>query len=228
MDEARIDRPFDMDETPGETEPAAEPEENGNGEDEAAVDEDTPDAIVDTGELEVVENPENDLENQIKNTNERLLRVAADFENYRKRIEREKGNYLKYANERLLRDLLTVTDNLDRAVDSARSANDSKAITDGVGLVLSDLIKVLAKYGVKPMLVKGRPFDPLFHEAIQTAETDEVEPGTILEEVQRGYTMNDRVLRAALVVVSASPEETSPGVEIPVEVSPLPKKEENE
>lgn len=227
MDEARIDRPFDVDGTPGEPEPAVEPEDEGNGDNET-VNEDTPDVFVDTGEFEVAEDPENNLENQLKETNERLLRVAADFENYRKRIEREKGDYLKYANERLLRDLLTVADNLNRAMESARSAGDSQAITDGVGLVLSDLIKVLAKYGVKPMLVKGRPFDPLFHEALQTAETDEVEPGTILEEVQRGYTMNDRVLRAALVVVSASPEETSPGVEIPVEVPPLPVNEEDE
>lgn len=225
MDEAKIDRPFDVDDDTlnngsqdnrdGNDDPKADPPDPADPAEPAP-------SITDTGEFDIVEEDDpadatNRLEEKLQETNERLLRVAADFENYRKRIEREKGEYLKYANERLLRDLLTVVDNLYRALTSSEASGDSQAIVDGIRLVYQDILKVLDKFGVKPMVTTQKVFDPMYHEALQTAETEEAEPGTILQEVQRGYMMHDRVLRAAMVVVAASPEETSPGVDLQVE-----------
>ncbi|NOZ01001.1 MAG: nucleotide exchange factor GrpE [Deltaproteobacteria bacterium] len=224
MNEIMIDRPFDVDEQASD----GDGKSNANTDDAKAQTSDDAGAaakVSDTSEFEVPEDADDPearvaaLEARLQETNERLLRVAADFENYRKRIEREKGDYLKYANERLMRDLLNIVDNLQRALDSAKTSGDSEAITHGIGLVYQDILKVLDKFGVKLMEAKDKPFDPMFHEALQTAETDEVAPGTILEEVQRGYMMHEKVLRPALVVVSASPEETSPGVDIPSEIA---------
>jgi len=218
MDEARVDRPFDIDEE-GADQPVEE-ESAGNGFDEAAEensgDEENNNSVSDTSEFEVTDDTETaGLREKLQETKDRMLRVAADFENYRKRIEREKSEYLKYANERLMRDLLPVVDNLTRAVGSARGSDETGAIADGVELVLQGLMEALKKFGVMPMKTVEQTFDPLFHEALQTAESDEVEPGTIIDEVQCGYTMFERVLRPAMVVVAASPEETSPGVDIP-------------
>ncbi len=144
------------------------------------------------------------------------MRVAADFENYRRRIEREKQEYVKFAHERILRDLLPIVDNLRRAMDHARAARESPVLLSGVELVTQEFEKVLERYGVTPIDALGRPFDPMVHEALQTVEVEDSQPGLVVEEIQRGYVLNGRVLRPALVSVSASPEQTSPGTRLPI------------
>jgi molecular chaperone GrpE len=146
---------------------------------------------------------------------ERMLRIAADFENFKKRNERERNEFLKFANERLLRELLTLADNLARAVEAGRKAGESPTMTAGVDLVLQELMKVLKKFGLEAIDAVDRPFDPTYHEALQQVETDEHEPGTVLWESQRGYTLHGRLLRPSLVAVASAPEVTSPSARIP-------------
>ena len=145
-------------------------------------------------------------------TRERLLRVAADFENYKKRNERERQEYMRFVHERVLKDFLPVYDNLSRALEVGRKGGGDPAMVAGIEMVLSEFLKVLKKYGVEPTEAVGRPFDPEFHDALQRLESEDAEPGTVLAEIQRGFTMNGRVLRPALVVVATAPEVTSPGM----------------
>lgn len=151
-------------------------------------------------------------EQELRDTKERLLRLAADFDNYRKRQERERQDHTRFANERLLKDLLSVIDNLERAHDSARRSGESPAITAGLELVIQDFLRVLQRAGTAPIEAVGQPFDPALHEALQQVETDEVEPGFVAAEILRGYTLNGRVLRPSLVAVGRTPETTDPGV----------------
>lgn len=142
---------------------------------------------------------------------ERMLRIAADFENYKKRNERERVEFIKFANEKLLRELLPIADNLERALDAARKANDAPNIAAGVELVLQEFRNVLKKFGVEPIVAVGCPFDPSLHEAYQQIESEDHAPGTVLFETQKGYTIHGRLLRPSLVAVATAPEVTTPG-----------------
>lgn len=153
-----------------------------------------------------------ETERELKELRDWATRVAADFENFKKRVERERQEQWKFATERLLKELLPVLDNLQRAVGAARQSGEAPAITTGVELVAGEFLKVLKRAGVEPVVALGQPFDPAFHEALQQVETDAGEPGTVLQEVQSGYTLHGRVLRPALVTVCVPPEVTSPGV----------------
>jgi molecular chaperone GrpE len=134
---------------------------------------------------------------------DQLLRLAAEFENYKKRTAREIEDFRKYANESLLREFLTVVDNLERAIDSANDNADSNTcVLEGVRMTLQELFKIFDKFGVKPIEALGRPFDPAFHQAILQEETMVQAENTVLKEMQRGYMIRDRLLRPAMVVVS--------------------------
>jgi molecular chaperone GrpE len=133
---------------------------------------------------------------------DQLLRVAADFDNYKKRARREIGDAVKVAREDLLRDLLPVFDNLERASAHAGTATDTKALADGISMVQRQFLDVLGKLGIERVASAGQPFDPAVHEAVQHLETDEFAPGVVAAELQAGYRMADRVLRPALVVVA--------------------------
>jgi molecular chaperone GrpE len=133
---------------------------------------------------------------------DQLLRTAADFDNFRKRTRRELDDAQKRGREDLLRELLPVFDNLERAVVHAGQASDAKAVADGVQMVLKQFADTLGRIGIKRVPTVGSPFDPTQHEAIQQLETDEHPPGTIVAEVQPGYAIGDRLLRAAMVVVA--------------------------
>jgi molecular chaperone GrpE len=133
---------------------------------------------------------------------EQLLRTAADFDNFRKRSRRDVEDAQKKGTEELLRNLLPVFDNLERAVLHAEQAADSKAIADGVKMVLKQFVDTLGRVGIKRVGAVGAPFDPLVHEAIQQIETDEATPGTIVAEVASGYQLGERLIRAAMVVVA--------------------------
>lgn len=136
---------------------------------------------------------------------EQLLRTAADFDNFRKRSRREIEDARTRAREELLRDLLPVFDNLERAVVHAEQATDAKAVADGVGMVLRQFTDTLGRIGIQRVESVGKPFDPSFHDAFQQVETSEHPPGTVVAELQPGYAMGDRLIRAAMVMVAKPP-----------------------
>lgn len=130
------------------------------------------------------------------------LRTAADYDNFRKRARREIDDARRAGREDLVRSLLPVFDNLERALQSAQRSTDVKAMADGLSMVQRQFADALGREAIARVQTVGKTFDPSIHEAIQQVETDEHAPGTILAEVQPGYMHGDRLLRAALVVVA--------------------------
>jgi len=141
-------------------------------------------------------------ETEAKNYYERLLRQAAELENYKKRSGRERDDAIRYANESLLKDLLPVVDNLERAIAHASGGGNGKPLVEGVEMVLRGLTDVLAKHGAMPIAAQDQPFDPTKHEAMTQVETDDHEPNSVVEELHKGYMLRDRLLRPALVSVA--------------------------
>jgi len=142
---------------------------------------------------------------------DRWLRTAAELENFRKRASQEKSRLLMYRNEELLRDLLPVADNLDRALNHCTEAGRSDSLSEGLCMVLDMLRGVLAKHGVKEIESLGKPFDPRFHEAIAQTPAAGAPPNLVIEELEKGYLYQDRLLRPAKVVVSApAPQGSNP------------------
>ncbi|QTA78610.1 HSP-70 cofactor [Desulfonema limicola] len=141
---------------------------------------------------------------EAKQENERFLRLYADFENYKKRSAREIQDFRKFANDALIKELLPVLDNLERAIDSSNAANEEsdKSIAQGVDMTLKEILKILEKFHVKPVDAIGKPFDPNFHEAIGQEETQEYEDNIVIKEFQKGYLLHDRLIRPAMVMVS--------------------------
>jgi molecular chaperone GrpE len=137
---------------------------------------------------------------------DRYLRGAAEFDNARKRAAREREEYTRYANESLLRELLPVLDNFERALQSARIEPTAAAVTAGVELIQRELLRVLEKFGVTSFTSVGEPFDPERHEAIARVPAQGQPEGTVVDETARGYLLNGRVLRPAMVTVASSPD----------------------
>lgn len=144
-----------------------------------------------------------EMEAEAKETYDRFLRVSAEFENYKKRSTREMNDFRKYANESIVRELLPVVDNLQRALTLSSAEDGSKAdIIEGVELTLKEILKVLEKFNVKPIEAVDQAFDPNFHQAVMQKESENHPEQTVIEELQKGYMIHDRLLRAAMVVVS--------------------------
>ena len=139
----------------------------------------------------------------IAELNERIVRLTADFDNFRKRAQREKDEARQFANQGLLEKLLPVLDNFEMALTAVKDADPS--VRDGVQMILDQLLGVLKESGVEPVDAMGQPFDPNLHEALSQEETTEVEEGTVVQQVQRGYKLNDRLVRPARVVVAKAP-----------------------
>lgn len=134
---------------------------------------------------------------------DRMLRMAAELDNFRKRASREMDDIRKYATENLIRQLLTVVDNLERAIASVSGESENgKSVVDGVVLTLAEIMKILEKHHVKPIQALGEPFDPAFHQAMCQEESADQPPNTVVQEFQKGYMIHDRLLRPAMVVVS--------------------------
>lgn len=149
-------------------------------------------------------------EQELKDTYDRLLRVSAEFENFKKRSTRELDEFRKFANEALASALLPVVDNLERAVDSSKEgACDNDALLEGVSMTLKEILKVLERFHVKPITALGDIFDPNFHQAMMQEVSDEHPENTVLQEMQKGYLIHDRLLRPAMVVVSKKENDTA-------------------
>ncbi len=130
------------------------------------------------------------------------MRTAADFDNFRKRSRREVDDARKGGREDILKELLPVFDNLDRAIQSSQRATEIKAVADGLSMVQKQFESTLSRVGIEKVKTVGLPFDPAVHEAIQQVETDEHPAGTVVAEVQPGYLQGEKLVRAAMVVVA--------------------------
>lgn len=133
---------------------------------------------------------------------QRALRTQADFDNFRKRTQKEKEDFAKYASSKLITELLPIIDNFDRAISAAGDNAEIESFAKGVSMIFRQLEGVLKAEGLEAMDTVGQPFNPEFHQAIMQVESDEYEEGTVVEEVQKGYMLKDRVLRPAMVKVS--------------------------
>jgi len=132
---------------------------------------------------------------------DRFLRAQAELENYKKRVEKEKSSLVKYGNEELIKAILPIIDNLERALDHEPGENPD-GFVEGIKITHNQLLQVLEKFGVTPIAAVGEPFDPARHEAMMQVESADHEPNTVVSELQRGYFLNDRLLRPAMVSVA--------------------------
>jgi molecular chaperone GrpE len=148
-----------------------------------------------------------DLRRQLDEKQDRLLRALADTDNIRRRAQREREDYVRYATESLIRDLIPVLDNFDRAIAAARAAGNTPAVVEGVELIQRELLRVLERAGVTRYSTVGASFDPTRHEAISRVVSTTAAPDTVVAETAPGYMLHGRVLRAALVAVAAAPDE---------------------
>ena len=134
---------------------------------------------------------------------DKILRLQADFDNNRKRLEKEKQDFAKFANEGLILELLNILDDLERTVELVEAKDqDLSVFLKGVEMILAHLYDMLKSYGVKPIEAEGKIFDPHLHEALMQAENKDLPEHTIIEELQKGYLLNDRVIRTSKVKVS--------------------------
>ncbi|MGM0453453.1 MAG: nucleotide exchange factor GrpE [Thermodesulfobacteriota bacterium] len=158
-------------------------------------------------ELESVKEELDTVKQEAAETYDRLLRMTADFENYKKRSQRDREDQKKFANESLIKDLLPVIDNLERALVAAKEQQSSDAghggnMVEGVEMTLNEIVKILKDYNVTAVEAQGKPFDPTYHEAVMQEESDQYPENTVINELQKGYMLHDRLIRPAMVVVS--------------------------
>mgnify|MGYP001046721459 CR=1 FL=1 len=143
-----------------------------------------------------------ELRSQLDEQQQRLLRLQADYDNFRRRTRQEKEDFAKYASSEVVEKLLPVLDNFDRALAAGRSGNDYEALIKGVDMIYRQFKQVLEQVGLSEMNAVGQPFNPEYHNAVMKVEDEEHEEGIVLEELQKGYMFKDKVLRPAMVKVS--------------------------
>ena len=167
-----------------------------------------------TGEVERLREEIEELKEERDEMNDRLLRKAADLENLRRRMDREKKRRHEAGKIAVLESMLEVVDDFERSLEAAQDLDDAEdaeaayeSLKGGVEMVFCKFQDQLQSLGVEPIEAEGKPFDEQLHEAMMRQPSDEVEPGTVLQEVRKGYTMGDRVLRHSRVVVAAEPSE---------------------
>jgi molecular chaperone GrpE len=197
-------------------------DENNKPEGQTAADQENPEVgqenVADReGEIAELRLQLNAKEEEAKNNYDRYVRQVAELDNFKKRSAREREESARYANETLVKDLLPVIDNLERAIAHASSGGNGKPLVEGVDMVLKGFLDTLAKHGVQPVAAVGLAFDPAQHEALAQVESVEHPPNTVVEEHHRGYLMRERLLRPALVTVSKtsiSQEKKNEGAEV--------------
>jgi len=173
--------------------------------DRQAADSTLPDACMDAaaeadGRLQALEQEKNAL-------SDRLLRAMAEFDNYRKRVTREKEGLVKYGTERIALEILPVVDSFERALEQSRQATEIEPVIAGLEMILKQLQATLEKFEIKPLHAVGEPFDPAFHEAMAQQEHPDHADNTVIEQFQKGYMLGDKLLRPARVLVSRAPAE---------------------
>ena len=139
---------------------------------------------------------------EVKGLNDKYLRLAAEFDNYKRLIQRDQRDQIRFGNEQLLKELLPVVDNLERAIKASQEGGSSDVLIQGVELTLKQLTGALTRFHVMPVETVGRLFDPATHQAITSVASEKVPERHVVDEFQRGYLLHDRILRAAMVSVS--------------------------
>jgi len=193
-----------------------EDKEKENGTEAAASDREDPQSKPEMTDPAEVENPIEGLEAKLevkeqeaKENYERLLRVSAEFENYKKRASRDLAELRKFSNQSLIKEMLSVIDNLELAMNSTNGHKTiDQGLLQGLDMTHKEILKVFEKFNVKPIEAKGQAFDPTFHEAVMQEATDEFDENTVINELQKGYLIHDRLLRPAMVVVARPKEST--------------------
>jgi molecular chaperone GrpE len=141
---------------------------------------------------------------EAKTFQDKYLRLAAEFENFKRLTQKQKQEYSQFANESLLKELLPIVDNLERALKCVQEGRTTDGLVQGVELTLKQFTETLARFGVRPIVSLGVPFDPTRHQAVARQESKTAAENTVIEEYQKGYQLHDRILRAAMVVVAAA------------------------
>lgn len=145
-------------------------------------------------------------EKEAKDNYDRFVRLSAEMENFKKRVEKEKSETYKFANENIIKELVPVLDNLERALEHGQETENAKALLLGVEMTQKTFWAVLEKYGVTRVDALGEEFDPNLHEAVMVQEDAERPSGVVISQLHRGYRLHNRLLRPAMVVVSKKPE----------------------
>ena len=161
------------------------------------------------GHVQAEGSPEERVEELVKENEalqDKYLRLMADFDNFKKRASKEKSEIIQFGNEGLLKDILPIIDNIERLLTYSYQEASWKSFREGIELLLTEVSKTLAGYGVEPIEAMGKTFDPNLHQAMQRSETEEVAANTIVEVYQKGYTYRGRLLRPSLVVVAVPPK----------------------
>jgi len=149
-----------------------------------------------------VKNGKKDWEKEYKELYDKYVRLHAEFENFKRRMTKDKQDAIKFANQELIRQILPFVDNLERSLQHADEAKNIDALKEGIEMTLKDFLKTLERSGLEIIRAKGEPFDPNVHEAIMQEERNDLEPNTVVRELQKGYKLHGRVIRPATVTVS--------------------------
>jgi molecular chaperone GrpE len=150
-----------------------------------------------------------ELQKQLEQTKDLLLRKAADFDNYKRRVESDISSIIKRANEDLLIAILPIVDDLERSLKAARISTDTETLLKGIDLIYQKVTKTLESIGVKPLDTVGKEFNVDFHDALLQIAKADLPPQTVIEEVEKGYMLHDKVIRHAKVIVSTTPAENA-------------------
>ena len=146
-----------------------------------------------------------DLQEELLAAQDKYLRLAAEFENYKRRSQRDLSEAIKFANESLLKNLLPVIDNLERAVQCGKEAGINNAVMEGVELTHKSFLETVEKLGLRQISSAGQPFDPSMHQAVAQVDSSIMAPNMVVDEFQKGYFLHDRIMRPAMVTVSKEP-----------------------
>jgi molecular chaperone GrpE len=159
---------------------------------------------LDPDSVDATASPESSTrDEELKSLNDNYLRLAAEFEKYKRLAQRDQRDQIRFGNEHLLKELLPVVDNLERAIKAAKGSKSAEGLVQGVDLTLKQLQGVLGKFGVQSIPTMGQPFDPTGHQAVASVPSTQVPDQHVVEEFQRGYRLHDRILRPAMVTVSS-------------------------
>jgi molecular chaperone GrpE len=178
----------------------------------------TDETVLDEQDIEAMRTRLQAMERELEEQRNLYLRTLADFQNYRRRQQDEMERGRLRLLEALMEELLPILDNFERALQAAEATRELEPLLEGVRLTERQIKALLARYDIHPIEAVGQPFDPNLHEAIQRIETDEYEDGVIIDEVERGYRIGERVLRPSRVIVARRPEQPTPREGIDIEV----------